>query len=99
MKFSAANFIDKHFTFIRWTIFAVILTIVIVSSVKNFNRPVKADIEAYLHAAEAVFKQENIYQTPSREMSAGGVYYLYLPLLAILFVPLTCLSWNAAAVL
>lgn len=93
------NFIDKHFTVVRWAIFAAVLTIVVISTVKNFNRPVKADVEAYLHAAEAVLKQENIYQTPSREMSAGGVYYLYLPLLAILFVPLTFLSWNAAAAL
>ncbi|MCY7348740.1 MAG: DUF2029 domain-containing protein [Pyrinomonadaceae bacterium] len=43
-----------------------------------------------------IVKHQNIYLTPTREVAHGGLFYLYLPLLAILIVPLTFLPIEAS---
>src|ERR687891_471993 len=57
------------------------------------------DIESYLHAAKSILAGQDIYATPSRPLEQGGLYYLYPPLLAVLFIPLALLPVPAAIVL
>src|SRR5262245_48616886 len=46
------------------------------------------DMESYLHAARSILAGKDIYATPSRPLDQGGLYYIYPPLLAVLFIPL-----------
>lgn len=86
---------EKYNWIFKILLLAVILLIVVNSSQKMIKSSyAKGDMEAFLHAAHLITKGENIYETPSRDMSQGGVYYLYLPLLAILFIPLALLPVN-----
>src|SRR5262245_22958545 len=56
------------------------------------------DFGVYLHASRLLIAQENIYAIPTPPES-GSLYYVYPPLLAFLFIPLTWISENAAIVL
>ncbi len=49
----------------------------------------KGDMEAYLHAARLILAGQDIYAVPSRPIEMGGLYYIYPPVLAVLFIPFT----------
>lgn len=69
------------------------------ASEKMIRSPLaKGDMEAYLHAARLVVGGQDIYSTPSRPIEAGGLYYIYPPLLAVLFVPFTFVAVPVAIV-
>ena len=86
--------------FLRWLAFPLILFIVIHASVKIIKSPLaKGDFEAFFHAAKLIVEHQNIYLTPSRDLTQGGLFYLYLPLLAILLIPLTFLPVEASIVI
>ena len=57
------------------------------------------DMESYLHAARSILAGQDIYATPSRPVEAGGLYYIYPPLLAVLFIPLALLPVPVSIVL
>ena len=57
------------------------------------------DMESYLHAARSILAGQDIYATPSRPSAEGGLYYLYPPLLAVLFIPFALLPVPVAIVL
>jgi Glycosyltransferase family 87 len=73
---------------------------VISASDKMIRSPLATgDMESYLHAAHSILEGQDIYATPSRPLAAGGLYYIYPPLLAVLFVPLAVLPVSVAIVL
>lgn len=74
---------------------AIILTIVSSSGKMIRSTLAKGDIEAYLNAANLSLTGGNIYTT----LSSGGVPYLYPPLFAVLFIPLTLVPIEVAIVL
>lgn len=85
---------------LRWLTFVIVFLIVIHASVKIIKSPLaKGDFEAFFHAAKQIVNQQDIYLTPSRDVSQGGLFYLYLPLLAILLIPFTFLPIKATIVL
>lgn len=93
-------FVEKHHRWLLCLAIAAAILIVFQTSRKMIKSEfAKGDMEAFLHAAQLLIRGENIYQTPSRDLTQGGVYYLYLPLLAILFVPLALLPVNFSIVL
>src|SRR5262249_51709542 len=47
----------------------------------------------------SILAGQDIYATPSRPLEAGGLYYIYPPLLAVLFIPLAVLPVSLAIVL
>lgn len=70
------------------------------SSIRMIRRPfAHGDFGVYLHAARAMLAGANIYATPTHPVANGGLFYIYPPLLAFLFIPLTWLPENAAIVL
>jgi len=76
-----------------------ILTVVS-ASYKMIHSPLATgDMESYLHAAHSILEGKDIYATPSRPLSAGGLYYIYPPLLAVLFIPLAVLPVSLSIVL
>lgn len=90
----------RKWTFLRWLILIIVFFIIIHASVKMIKSPLaKGDLEAYFHASNQIVNQQDIYLTPSRDVSQGGVFYLYLPLLAILLIPLTFLPIEANIIL
>ncbi len=58
----------------------------------------KGDMEAYLHAARLILAGQDIYATPSRPLDMGGLYYIYPPALAVLFIPFTLVPVKVAIV-
>ena len=95
-----AKFFENHARRLRWLALLIVALIVIQASVKIIKSPLsKGDFEAFFNAAGLIVKQQNIYLTPTREIAQGGLYYLYLPLLAIFFVPLTLLPIEAGILL
>ena len=65
---------------------------VISASYKMIHSPLATgDMESYVHAAHSILDGQDIYATPSRPLEAGGLYYIYPPLLAVLFIPLAVL--------
>jgi alpha-1,2-mannosyltransferase len=56
-------------------------------------------MEAYLHAARLILAGQDIYAVPSRPIEMGGLYYIYPPVLAVLFIPFTFIPVEAAIVL
>lgn len=99
-NFSFKLFFEKYNWLIRLLLLAIVVLVIVNTSQKMIKSQfAKGDMEAYVHAANLILKSENIYATPSRDMAQGGAYYLYLPLLAILFVPLALLPQNVGIVL
>jgi glycosyl transferase family 87 len=73
---------------------------VISASYKMIRSPLATgDMESYLHAAHSILDGQDIYATPSRPLEAGGLYYLYPPLLAVLFIPFAMLPVSVSIVL
>jgi hypothetical protein len=76
-----------------------ILAVVSASS-KMINSPLATgDMESYLHGARSILAGQDIYATPSRPLEEGGLYYIYPPLLAVLFIPLALLPVPLSVVL
>ncbi|CAN5410779.1 hypothetical protein BH18ACI3_BH18ACI3_15010 [soil metagenome] len=84
-------------------ILAVILVLLVlfISSKKLISdpSPAKGDLGVYLHAARQMFAGENIYSTPTHPESEGGLYYIYPPLFAALFIPFTFLHVDVTIVI
>ncbi|QQS32491.1 MAG: DUF2029 domain-containing protein [Acidobacteriota bacterium] len=94
------KFFLKYITIFRVLAVAATLIVVVSSSSKMIRSPLaKGDTSVYLHAAEVILNGGNIYATTQIPAEQGGSYYLYLPLLAILFVPFTFLPINISIVL
>lgn len=73
-----------------------VLAIVATSSARQLRRTeTRGDVDVYLHGAALVLEGEDIYARPEPR---GQQYYLYLPLLALLFVPLTWIPFPAVVV-
>jgi hypothetical protein len=73
---------------------------VISASYKMIHSPLATgDMESYLHAAHSILDGQDIYATPSRPLQEGGLYYIYPPLLAVLFIPLAVLPVSLSIVL
>ena len=92
--------IENHLTSFR--IFVVVAAIIVAaeSSVRMIRRPIAhGDFGVYLHAARVMLSGGNIYATPTHPVADGGLFYIYPPLLAFLFIPLTWLPENVAIVL
>jgi len=92
--------VEDHLSAFR--ILAVIATAIVaaVSSSRMIRRPfAHGDFGVYLHAARVMLSGGNIYATPTHPVASGGLFYIYPPLLAFLFIPLTWLPENAAIVL
>lgn len=84
---------------IRIAVVCSAVAVITVASVKMIRSPyAKGDFEAFLHAAKSIAAGADIYAEPSRPLTEGGVYYLYLPLLAILLLSLTSLPVEASIV-
>ena len=82
---------------IRIAIAYAAIAIIVVASLKMIRSPyAKGDFEAFLHAARSIAAGADIYAEPSRPLAEGGVYYLYLPLLAILLLPMAILPVEAS---
>lgn len=95
-----ANFLEKYAGILRWLVLLTVFLVVVHASVKIIKSPFsKGDFEAFFNAAELIVNRQNIYLTPTRDVSQGGLFYLYLPLLALMLVPLTLLSLPASILL
>ena len=85
---------------IRIAIACAAIAVIAIASLKMIRSPyAKGDFEAFLHAARSIAAGVDIYAAPSRPLAEGGVYYLYLPLLAVLLLPLTVLPVEATIVI
>lgn len=74
-----------------------LLAVVAASSAKQLRRTAtRGDVDVYLHGARLALAGEDIYARPEPR---GRQYYLYLPLLAFLFTPLTRVPFPATVVL
>ena len=83
----------------KWVLVLGALLAVASASEKMIRSPLAhGDMEAYLHAARLIRTGEDIYASPSRPPEMGGLYYIYPPALAILFLPLTYVPVEVAIV-
>ena len=72
---------------------AIVVLIIAISCSKQLRREgARGDVEVYVHAARLVLNDENIYKTP---LERGKLYYVYLPLIAVLMIPFTALPMEA----
>lgn len=76
-----------------------ILAVVSASSKMINSSLATGDMESYLHAARSILAGQDIYATPSRPLEAGGLYYIYPTLLAVLFIPFALLPVPVSIVL
>src|SRR5215203_2540178 len=85
---------------IRAVVIIAAAAVITIASLKMIrSQYAKGDFEAFLYAARSIAAGTDIYATPSRPVTEGGVYYLYLPLLAVLLLPLTLLPVEASIVI
>ena len=92
--------LEKYAKILRWVVFAAALLLIVTTCNKMIKSKLsKGDLNVYLYASNLIVRQENIYETPNRDLDKGGSYYLYLPLFAISLVPLTLLPIEANIVL
>jgi hypothetical protein len=91
---------EKMAKVFRFVVIAAAVLAVISASSKMINSKLATgDMESYLHAAQSILDGQDIYATPSRPLESGGLYYIYPPLLAVLFVPLALLPVSVAIIL
>lgn len=80
-----------------YIITAAILVVVFISYVKKLlGDDNHGDFGVYLHAARLLLAGENIYTIPTQPGSLG-LYYLYAPFTAVLFIPFTLMPIGPAA--
>lgn len=91
-------FLSRRLGIVRGVFFILVIYVVVSSCSKMIRSPfVKGDLSVYVFAAQQVVENRDIYLTRQSELGSG--YYLYLPLLAILFVPLTYLHADIVVVI
>lgn len=84
-------------TVLRAIVIAAVIAAIVVSSGKHLRRSgTRGDIETYIHGARLVLSGEDLYRTPEPR---GQVSFMYLPLFAIVAIPLTAIPFEAAVVL
>ena len=77
---------------LKWAVVAIALIVIAIAGAKMIKSPyAKGDFEAFIHGSNAIASGAALYATPSRPIAEGGLYYIYLPLFAILLFPLTLL--------
>jgi glycosyl transferase family 87 len=82
---------------LRIVALAAIVAIVALSSAKHLRRTgTRGDIETYVHGARLVLSGQDLYRTPEPR---GQVSFMYLPLFAVISIPLTVPPFSAAVVL
>lgn len=92
--------IERHLILFRILAAALAAIVASVSSVRMIRHPfAHGDFGVYLHAAHLMRSGENIYTSPTHPVASGGLFYLYPPLLAFLFIPLSYLPENWSIVL
>lgn len=92
--------IERRLTLFRILAVALAAIVASVSSVRMIQHPfAHGDFGVYLHAAHLMRSGENIYTSPTHPVAGGGLFYLYPPLLAFLFIPLSYLPENLSIVL
>jgi hypothetical protein len=85
---------------LKWAVVAIAMVVIAIASAKMIRSPyAKGDFEAFIHAANAIASGANLYATPSRPTAEGGLYYIYLPLFAIVLFPLTLLPIEISIVI
>ena len=83
-------------TALRLLLLAVVIASVAISSGKQLRRAeTRGDVEVYIHGARLALAGQHLYTIPEPR---GQQYYNYLPLLAVLSIPLTVLPIHAAVV-
>ncbi len=76
-----------------------VIAIVLISSGRMLRRPPSyGDFGVYLNGARLLAAGENIYTTPTEPAASGGLFYIYPPLFALLFVPLTWIPVKIAII-
>ncbi len=94
------EFFLRHIKLFRMLMIAIAVAAIVSSCSKLIRSPLaKGDTSVYTHAAQNILRGENIYASTQVPPEQGGSYYLYLPLLAILFIPLSFLPINVIIVL
>lgn len=92
--------VEEHLNLFRAATVLLAVAVICVSSARMIQHPfAHGDFGVYLHAARLMASGENIYATPSHPVENGGLFYIYPPLLAFLFVPLTYIPDNLSIVL
>jgi hypothetical protein len=87
----------KYLSLARVIVVVLVAGAVWISSSRMLRRPpAYGDFGVYLHAARLMTSGENIYLTPTRP---GDLSYIYPPLFAFLFIPLTWIPVSVAIVL
>ncbi|MFI4923306.1 MAG: glycosyltransferase family 87 protein [Burkholderiales bacterium] len=88
---------EKLVKFYRVLAAIAVLVVIYLASAKLIRNPVaKPDLETFLHAASLILGGNNPYLTP---IPAGVFFYVYPPLFAVLFIPLTFIPINIVVVL
>ncbi len=92
--------VESHPALYRSFVIVLSLVIIALASSRMIRRPfMHGDFGVYLHAARLLLGGRNIYTTPVAPVEQGGLFYIYPPLLAFLFIPLTYLPENISIVL
>jgi len=89
--------VESRLTLFRVIVVILAVVVICVSSSRMIRHPFSyGDFGVYLHAARLMASGQNIYATP---VENGGLFYIYPPLLALLFIPLTHIPENLSIVL
>jgi hypothetical protein len=92
--------VEDHLNFFRAAVAVLAVVVIGISSARMIQHPfAHGDFGVYLHAARLMASGVNIYATPSHPVENGGLFYIYPPLLAFLFIPLTHIPENLTIVL
>ncbi len=92
--------VEGHLILFRAAVVLLAVVVICVSSSRMIHHPfAHGDFGVYLHAARLMSLGQNIYATPSHPVENGGLFYIYPPLLAFLFIPLTHIPENLTIVL
>jgi Glycosyltransferase family 87 len=81
---------------LRIAVIIAVLLVIGISSGKHLRRTgTRGDIETYVHGARLVLAGADLYRTPEPR---GQVSFMYLPLFAVLAIPLTFVPFEVAVV-
>lgn len=92
--------VEDHLNLFRAAVVILAVVVIGISSARMIQHPfAHGDFGVYLHAARMMASGESIYATPSHPVENGGLFYIYPPLLAFLFIPLTHIPENLTIIL
>jgi hypothetical protein len=81
---------------LRLLLVVAVVAVIAISTGKHLRRTgTRGDVETYVHGARLVLAGQDLYRTPEPR---GQVSYMYLPLLAVMAIPLTFVPFEAAVV-